>query len=189
VIDTSRLDNRTYALLFAVRRSCLYHTHRRRFYDWLNKMQGIVSFLFGTATIGALIAKLDPNVTAVAVAVPTVLATIGLFIGPAQRAREHHDLARRFNSLEQKMAHGRSVTEKEAEILVRERLEIEKDEPPKRRNLDTLCHNELLRSLGGNDDQMWRVGPLQRWLADIMDWRPHAVRRPKTETRAEPADA
>ncbi|MDQ7251530.1 hypothetical protein [Dongia sedimenti] len=187
--DTAKLDERTYHLLFAVRRSCLYHNHRRRFYDWLNKTQAFVSALFGAATIGALFAQFDPRVPALAAAVSTVLATINLFVGPAQRAREHHDLARRFGSIEQKMAHGRSLTDKEAEALVRERLEIEKDEPPKRRNLDTLCHNELLRSLGGNDDQMWGVGPIQRVLADIIDWRPHAVRRPRSQTDSEPGDA
>jgi hypothetical protein len=146
----------------------------------LNKTQAIVSALFGTATVAALIAQLDHSIAAGLAAFSTVLAIINLHVGSAERAREHHELAGRFVSIEQKLAHGRSLTDAEAEKLICERLEIHKDEPPIKRNLDTICHNELLRSIGGRNAQMWRVGPIQRMLADFIDWRPHATRPPKS---------
>ena len=49
------------------------------------------------------------------------------------------------------------------------RLKIEAAEPPVLRVLDTLCHNEMMRSMGKRKDEMIKVNIFQRWCAPFFD--------------------
>ncbi len=60
-----------------------------------------------------------------------------------------------------------------------ERLEIEADEPPIKRVLDTLCHNELARAIG-EPSQEKPVRFLQRLFANFFDFRADRLTDPET---------
>ena len=97
-----------------------------------------------------------------------VLGTVDLAVGTLRCAYLHGDLARRFISLEQRFAHGRSLEDDEHEELTRARLGIEADEPPPLRLLDVMCHFELLRSLGDktvHPDIPWPRRKLAYWMS------------------------
>ena len=49
-----------------------------------------------------------------------------------------------------------------------ERLSIEAEEPPVKRILDVICHNDLARSMGLDREEMWRVKWYQRWVAQFV---------------------
>ena len=148
----AKLDDRTYDLLFAVRRSVRYHIHRRRFFESWNTFTITVTVFGGSATFAAVISKLDLGAAVlIAPALVTLLAAIDLAVGTGKRGNEHGDLARQFISLEQEFSHGNDLTDVEHERLLRRRLEIEASEPPDFRLLDAMCHFELLRAKGDED--------------------------------------
>lgn len=168
---TEQLDDRTYDLLFGIRRSVRYHNHRRRFYEIWNSITVAAAMLGGSSVVATFLADLAegwswlPVCLAAAVA---VLGTVDLAVGTLRCAYLHGDLARRFISLEQRFAHGRSLEDDEHEELTRARLGIEADEPPPLRLLDVMCHFELLRSLGDktvHPDIPWPRRKLAYWMS------------------------
>ena len=151
---TDHLDDRTYDLLFGIRRSVRYHNHRRRFYELWNATTVTIGVVGGSAAATAFLTKLPegwgwlPGVFAGIVAISSAL---DLAVGTAKRADQHGDLARQFIGLEQRFAHGRDLEDTEHEELTKVRLQIEASEPTVLRLLDVMCHFELLRSLGDKE--------------------------------------
>ena len=144
---TSDLDDKTYELLFAVRRSVRYHERRRRFYEIWNTITVASAVIGGSSAFAALMAD-STTVSTVFSALVALVGALDLAVGTARRADRHGDLARQFIALEQEFAHGRNLEDDEYETLTRRRLAIEASEPPVLRLLDAMCHYEVLRSLG-----------------------------------------
>ena len=143
----NNLDDRTYKLLFAVRRSVRYHDRRRRFYEIWNTITVAGATIGGSSAVAAIMAD-STAVSAAFSAAVAVLGAIDLAVGTARCADRHGDLARQFISLERMFAHGRDLDDDEYPELVRRRLEIEASEPTTLRLLDAMCHYEILRSIG-----------------------------------------
>jgi hypothetical protein len=57
------------------------------------------------------------------------------------------------------------------------RLEIEANEPPVKRVLDSLCHNDLCRAMGCAPDQFVQVKLYQRMFAQFVDINQHKISR------------
>lgn len=166
-----------WGLLFGVRRSVRYHQRRREFYERFHGFVLLVAVAGGLATIAALGSE-RTALRWLAPAVVTLLALFDLFVGSMSKAWLHADLARRFIALERELV--REQAEPTAAALLeveRERLSIEADEPPIRRVLDTLCHNELWRAMGYPESEVAPVSFLQRVFAHYFDFRFDAAAR------------
>ena len=153
---TEHLDERTYHLLFGIRRSVRYHQHRRRFYENWNALTVAAAAVLGTSAAGSLIGGLPDDlkwIAASASGVVGILAALDLAVGTARRADQHGELARRFIHLEQTFAHDRSLDDEEFEAATNRRLEIEASEPSVLALLDAVCHYEILRSYGDRSEQ------------------------------------
>ena len=169
-------DAKYWGLLFGVRRSVRYHNRRRGFYERFHGFVLLMAVAAGSTTIAAfgseLTAALPTAVKLLAAATVTLLALLDLVVGSMRKAWLHADLARRFIALEQKLvAHQAEPTAAALVDIERDRLEIEADEPPIRRVLDTLCHNELWRAMGYPESEMVPVSFLQRLFANYFDFR------------------
>ena len=165
------LDDRTYDLLFGIRRSVRYHMRRRRFYEVWNTITVATAVVGGSSAVAAFFAQLPAGGQWTPIILSGIVAIIGaidLAVGTGRRADLHGDLARQFISLEQRFAHGRNLEDVEHEEIVKARLQIEASEPPVMRLLDALCHFELLRSLGdaGQHPQIsWIRRILANWFS------------------------
>lgn len=179
---TEHLDDRTYALLFGIRRSVRYHDRRRRFYEVWNAVTVASAVVGGSAAAGALVGQAAvgwlPAVLAAAVA---ALSAVDLAVGTARSADRHGDLARQFIALEQRFAHARNLGDAEHEDILRERLRIEASEPPVLQLLDAMCHYELLQALGDErtpPEVPWLRRKFANWLSQPDFVR--GLRRPAT---------
>ena len=145
-------DNRTYDLLFSVRRSVRYHNRRRRFYETWNAITVTTAAVGGSAAgIAYYISGFVEGIHVLPVAascIVALLSAIDIGVGTSRNANLHAELARKFIELEKRFAHGKNLTDDEHEDLVRSRLEIETVEPTTLRLLDLMCHFELLRATG-----------------------------------------
>lgn len=169
------MDDRIHGLLFDVRRSVRYHVRRRVFFDRLNLGSSAASVIFGSAAMAAMLGGLGQAWVMAAAGMVTVLSAINLVIGSSRMARLHADLARKFIDLEKQVI---SAGEAAAESLLTYqacRLDIEAEEPPVLRVLDTLCHNELMRAMGYPMSQMVHVAWYQRLLAQVVDIEDHRL--------------
>ena len=145
---TESLDDRTYELLFSIRRSVRYHMHRRRFYELWNSTTVTLGVLGGSSAVTAFALEAGSWMPALFAGIVAIASALDLAVGTARCGDLHGELARRFIVLEQRFAHGRDLDDAEHEDLVRARLDIEAAEPTVLRLLDVTCHFEVLRSLG-----------------------------------------
>ena len=165
------------SLLFSIRRSIRYHNRRRMFFDRLNIVSNALSVIFGSTTFFALLPAIELQCLAIgAAAMVTIISTINMVVGSVRAARLHSDLARRFIELEKKLVADGAPNKKLLSDITQERLDIEADEPPALIVLDAICHNELMRSMGYKEERMLRIGPFQRLLAQIVDYRRHTIK-------------
>lgn len=157
--EASEIDDRTYDLLFSIRRSIRYHQRRRRFYENWNSLTVAAAAIGSSAAATAFATGI--GWTAFPVIVSGLIAFLSAFdlaVGTARSGDLHSELARKFISLEQQFAHGNNLDDHEVEQITKGRLEIEANEPTTLRLLDILCHFELLRATGDE-----RPHPAIRW--------------------------
>ena len=163
-------------LLFGVRRSIRYHLRRRRFFDNIHKTSTFLSALSGTATIAAVLAKAGPALTITFAALVAIFSISDLVVGTAQAARLHDDLARRFFNLEKIIISTKEITEENLTNFISQRLDIEADEPTPLKVLDSICHNELLRTMGYDKSEFLNIRWYQRIAAQFLDVMEHKIR-------------
>jgi hypothetical protein len=101
--------------------------------------------------------------------VVAISSAIDLVIGSAGQARLHHDFARQYFNIEKEMVAAAPGEPATIAAWTQARLDIEAEEPPVMRVLDVICHNELCRALGYNENQMVKIGPVQRLFSNIID--------------------
>lgn len=135
-------------LLFGIRRSVRYHTRRRRFFERWSRVTNYVAVLFSSAAIYALVDTWGTDWTVGMAALVSGLSGLDLVVGTARMAWLHESLARRFVELERRIIRAGPMTDTRRRQFTAARLRIEADEPPPRRWLDVLCHNELCRAIG-----------------------------------------
>jgi hypothetical protein len=164
------------SLVFAVKRSIRYHNHRRLFFDRFDKLVKIFSLITGSGAFVTAVGS-HQGLTVIFAAIVAVLSAISLVVGPAQAARLHEELARRFAQLECDIKRAGQLNSDQLNAFVADRLAIESDEPPVLRVLDTICHNELCRALGYESCEFYKVDPVQRFFANIMDLWPWRMKK------------
>ena len=161
-------------LLFGVRRSIRYHARRRQFFDRWHMSTSAAGVIFGSAAMAALLTK-ESGLAVLAALIVTALSAVDLVVGTARMARLHEDLGKRFLTIEEDLI-GDPVTSNDLILAERARLRIEADEPPALRVLDTICHNDVLRSMGEEyAAQRLKIGPVQRFCAQLFDLKLHRI--------------
>ena len=91
-------------------------------------------------------------------------------------ARAHHDFARKFILLEKRLIKD-EITDKDMEEIIAERLDVEAEEPPVLRVLDSICHNELLKAMGYEEKMFLRISWCQSFFSPVIDLFPWSIRK------------
>jgi len=171
------IADKRHNLLFGVRRSVRYHNRRRNYYDRFNLMVNAVSVIMGSATVYGVLHPSGSNgsIALIPAFIVTVLSAFNLVIGSARQARLHSDLAKRFIALEKKMVVVEIPEQSELNTWTQERLDIEMDEPPVLHVLNTICHNEVARSMGYGKEYLVKIGFCQRMLSPVFDIGEHSL--------------
>jgi hypothetical protein len=173
--DGQEIEKRAWKFLFGIRRSVRYHNCRRVHFDRLSNLSSLISILFGSASIASLLATGGKLVPLVASVIVTISSALNLVVGPTRRARDHSDLAKRFVTLEKEIVGVSVPTNEHLRQWMQQRLEIEKDEPPVLKVLDSVCHNDQLRALGYGPEHFVEISPVQRLLAQFKDLSDHKI--------------
>ncbi|HFT8585412.1 TPA: hypothetical protein ACGSTF_004715 [Pseudomonas aeruginosa] len=167
------LADRWHEMLFGIRRPIRYHQRRRSFFDRLDQGSNMLSVIFGSAAIYGILEREYQAVALMASALVTVLASINLVVGSAQRARAHSDFSRRYVELEKHMLG--CPNEQNLRQVSADRLGIEAEEPPVLHVLNAICHNEMMRAMGYKKEKLAKIGWCQRLFAQLIDLREHSI--------------
>jgi hypothetical protein len=151
------------------------------FFERFDLLTSAMSVIFGSATVFAVI-TVYKSLAVVVAAIVSVFSAVDLVVGAGKAARLHEDLAKRFISLERSLIlHKDEVSDQDVKRFSAERLEIEVDEPPIFRVLDSLCHNELLEAMGYSRKQFLKIAWYQRLFAQLIDICPDSISSPAQE--------
>jgi hypothetical protein len=176
-MTSDKLKDARHKLLFGVRRSVRYHSRRRQFFDRYRLFTNAVAVIFGSATIVAVLSAVGKEYTVAAAALVTIFSAVDLVVASSRMARLHEDLYRRSIDLEKRILSisEDQFSEEHLNKFTTMRLDIEVDEPPIKRVLDCICHNELARALGYGRDQFVEVKWYQRLVAQLFDIQEHRL--------------
>lgn len=182
------MDDRTRKLygdeMFHVRRSVKYHDRRKRFFEsvmsfalFLGFVAGPSFVLIGMYTDGSAPIQGQED-TAVAVAdwvkyVPAIVTSIvtgwALLAKANIKANLHDRLRSDYIRLRQEMERAKTdCTEQDVARFTATRTAIEDGEPPVKRVVDAICHNEVCLSLGVRKITSYvKVQPWHRWFGSF----------------------
>ena len=155
-------------LLWGVRRSIRYHDRRRRFFDLCHSLVMISGIMLATISFASVMnERIDESWLWVFSILSMCAFLLDLLFRFSYCAHYHTTLKHRFSELEKSI-----ITSKQEDMaaFTAQRLEIEKDEPPIRRALDILCHNELAKSREDTNQDIYRVSFLQRITSQLFTW-------------------
>ena len=174
---TDNLSQEICGMLFDVRRSIRYHTRRRLFFDRINKWSDAITAISGSGTIISILSNTGAQTaTTILAAITAIASVINLVFDTKGNARAHHDFARQFIQIEKELIK-KNVTEEELEKLIAQRLDIEAEEPPVLRVLDSMCHNELLKAMGYEETEFLKISLPQSFLSPFIDFFPSYIKK------------
>jgi hypothetical protein len=164
-------------LLFGVRRSIRYHTRRRKFFDALSVWSDFFIIISGGTVVAFAVGEAKKSVATIILGgIIAVIGTFDLVIGFSTKARDYHDLVKRFSELEREMTLADASRTKEKLAAFRnKRLTIEEEEPPILRVLNNYCHNELCRAMGKDKKYYVKIAWYQSWLKQWFDVFPSTM--------------
>lgn len=131
-----------------IARSIRYHMRRENFFDLLHRWNNGLSIIFGSAAFIAILDVFPVWVGLASVAGVTIINTLDLVFGFSTNARLHSDLRKRFIKLERAISLEDSPDMVFLRNIKSKILKIETDEPPVKRCLDTICHNDICHAFG-----------------------------------------
>lgn len=139
---------------------------RERFFSTWSNVFSVVSLLSGSGVVVSLMAEMPPIVPLVAGGIVAFIQTFDQVIGTNGKARDHASLASEFLALERIMVMQGDLDAEAIRDLRAEVLSIEAREPPVKRYLDLIAHNQVARALGSDDIETLRWW--QRLLAQYL---------------------
>lgn len=153
------MDTDLHGLRFGIDRSVRYHERRLNFFRRTDFLVNTLSLIGSSAAVTSLLAT-EPGLPLLMIlaSLVAVLSYINLTMRSAEMAALHANLRQRFFVLQISLldiANPEAPTAEDRLLLkrvLRERLLIEKDEPPPFRILDLMCHNELCLAEGTDPD-------------------------------------
>lgn len=155
-------------LEFDIRRSIRYHERRRAFFSASNKTSEAASVLFGSGAVLSILQDWQPALITLTLVV-TGLSTLNLVFGTVGVSYAHADLGKRFIDLQRKVFTAQ-MTEESYREFIDERLSIERDEPPIKRVVDLMCHNEMVYAGGYGESEFVKIPWYRRLTAHFINW-------------------
>jgi hypothetical protein len=150
-----------YQIHFDALRNAIYHTARRNYYDFLNRLMSLVVVAGGTAAVADLAKDVISNkYFAFVAAIAGLLQLVFDFGG---KARTHEFLQRRFYELTADVMSAKSDPERVAQWdATLNRLYAE--EPPPMRALDATAYNAAAESMGSDPSKRIEV----KWWQSLL---------------------
>ena len=163
-------------LLFDVRRSIRYHSRRQAFFERADRCTDFMLLLLGSGAV-ALALQDHKTYTLAAGFGVAFISTVKLVFTFGFNAGRHTQFVKDFTRLEKRL-HADASDETIAAVT-QERLDIEAGEPPVKRVLDVICHNELLAAMGYDaktlQQERVRLTWFQRLTANLFNWGEHRL--------------
>ncbi|KIC25411.1 hypothetical protein [Leisingera sp. ANG-S3] len=164
---TAKIEEDLHQLTCDLQRSVRYHRARERFFESWSNTISFLSLLAGSSVVVSILADMPSWVSLSAGAFVAALQAAEQVARLGSKARDHNGLAAEFLALEKFLIMKSNVGEADLRDLRAEILTIEAREPPIKRYLDLICHNQVARSIGSDD--LEKLSPFQKTFAQYLN--------------------
>jgi hypothetical protein len=150
--------------------SSLYHSKRERFFDILDKLSKAFAAIGGAAAVSQLLT--EANVKLWIAAAISVVSTLSLVFGFAQKARKHAELSRDYKKLWADIEEAGPFPGEPFLSKVKARiLSLESGEPASLYALVKRCENQIAMA-SGHPENVEPLGPLEWLFMHLWDFEP-----------------
>ncbi|MEI4262814.1 hypothetical protein [Roseovarius sp. D0-M9] len=161
-----------------LQRSVRYHRARERFFEsWSNGIS-VLSLLAGSSVVVSILAECPQWIALASGGIVAALQAFDQVFRLGAKARDHNSLAGEFLALERILVMKDAPSLDDIRELRAEILTIEAREPPVRRYLDLICHNQVARAMGSDDIE--QLSWSQRTFAQFLSGDTALQHRSKT---------
>ena len=163
-------------LRFCAERSARYHERRVIYYTRADNVITTIALLAGSGVAWSILNKWPQAGSVTLSLLVAVVSFVGLTMRPAYMASLHARLKQQFVDLSAQLL-GMDDSNAESVLAIeRQRLQIERDEPPVYRALDLICHNEVCRAWGRcSPDVMWVLPWYMAMAPQLVHWNTNDV--------------
>jgi hypothetical protein len=149
-----------------LQRSVRYHKARERFFENWSNLFSFASLIAGSSVVVSLLSSAPQWVALTAGALVAAMQAIEQVFRLAHKARDHSGLASEFFAIERFITLESNITQEHLREMRAEIMSIESREPPIKRYLDLICHNQVARSIGSDDIEKlkWHQRTLAQYL-------------------------
>jgi len=139
---------------------------RARFFSNWSNVGSFASLLAGSFVVVSVLSSVSDTLMLAAGSVVAISQAAEHVFRLASKATAHVGFARDFMALERIMAMHHELTDDDIRKIWSEILTIESREPPVKRYLDLICHNQVAVSIGSNDIERltWWQRSLSQYL-------------------------
>lgn len=192
--DNNQVSDQLHYLTFNVQRSSRYHIARRRFYEGWHQFTVAVGLIFGSTAIATFLSPLAILYSVITGAFVPVTHAVDLVLRTVAKSRLHHDLSNEFMELEKEIIRSFQPTRSDIAEWKARVIDIETREPPRKKVLNILMHNEVCLATG-REEYLYKVGWIRRFFAHLVSLNPDGIKRkkqteelvPKTPGQLKPA--
>lgn len=150
--ETVKVEEKRHQIWCDVQRSIRYHRAREAFFQWYANAISFLTLLAGSGVVVTLLAENDLKSISVALGVSVAaMQAIELVFQVTTKARLHSSLAGEFAAIARVLAKNPELNASEMNEISADILVIEAREPPIKRYLDLICHNQVAKAIGSSD--------------------------------------
>lgn len=150
---TKENTDRRFELWCDVQRSIRYHRAREAFFQWYASIFSFLTLMLGSGVVVSLLSSAPKGLTVFCGVAVAAMQAVELVFQVGQKARLHNGLASEFSAINRLMAKDPEMSLLQLNELSADILAIEAREPPIKRYLDLICHNQVANSIGSDDKE------------------------------------
>ena len=146
-----------------------YHMRRQQFYESYHRFTGVFSLIFSTSAVAFIAGKTEYGLyLAAGVA---ILQCIDLIIDTRGKAELHNSLRRDYLSVNNELIGYCDQLNEDNLIYIERKINtIEMREPPIRKLLLEICHNDVTRSLDCDNGDLFDFNWFKANTANFINW-------------------
>src|SRR5580658_561342 len=159
-----------YTTRFGALSSIRYLSKRRSFFDFLHAFSKAVAAILGGAAFFVLVGGKDVEMAKWAALAVAIVSALDVAFGFAERARKADRQDQRFAELaaDLEALDPEDLDPKAVRNAAEKRLMIEKDDPTVLVALNIICHDEEAVAEGYGEEELHKMGWVQRQCAQIL---------------------
>lgn len=175
----NEFSNRHFSLLFQIGQNCRYHHKRFAFFNRLDKLNKIFTYIAGSSAVVSLLSKQYETISIILNLALLAFGAIDAFVGLNDKARDYFEFYQQYKRLNRQLKDAKTLDDL---IAIEKAIDdIECNEPPILYVLSEICWNEEAAYQRIDSKNFRKIEPLQVLFAQWFDLYPFRIVKNSTQ--------